>query len=1134
MRWVKAAAATALLGLVLALPPALLISYIGNPWPAGGFTDGFAWTGPISDSAVVGLLAAVVWVLWAQFTLCVSAELLAVLRRGQSGMQGWEHDGARRLPVTFGFQRDLARWTVHGIVAIAVATPAVTLGVDSAGPAAAHPAAAPVATTPANPVTEAAVPPSRDRQRDHDQHTQRADQSDQRHDPRQHAGQAPAADGQQFRTAVVGHLDNLYTIAQTHLGDGERWPEIARLNLGRTMSDGRVFTDPEGIEEGWQLRIPSATGDTAGDATTSGRAHVVEPGESLSQIALEELGDATRWPDLYRQNRDVVGANPDLIQPGQVIELPSGRRSHHEHTPASIGAPAAPTTGQQPGRRGGTDRTDGQHPNQAPDRAASQAPEAAPRTHARPEVPAPSGTSDTTTPGSSGAQTTPATPDSASGIATAQADEGGFSALRALLASAVCLAFGTAALIVANRRRQLRHRRPGRMIAATPEFLIAAERAVIETGAAAQPDVEFLDRALRHVAATCHAARMPLPRLGAAVLGSEDLTLLFTQPAIGEVPIGWTATEDAQAWVLPRDTILEEELLAQPAPYPALVTIGRDAEGGTWLLDLESSGDFGIAGAIDQVADLTRFLVAELAVNAWSEGAEVLLVDGFGAETVKLNPARLRQVGQDVAFRRAAALTRAAALSAQNLGTDLLERRRDGDLLDSTGPVVIAVPSPRTGEQLDEELLDIVSDRDRPRVVVVHESQTDPVVELTDDGPAYLPRWGITIEAFTLPGGDAEAMAALVASTRNLQDAPVPDATAEPEADSADAADADFGDAAGSLSRFVRADGSLRGEFIEPRHTDGGDASSVLPEADEVYLTAGASTRDDLAALAPSVPAATRAELEALDPTLDQDLADWFDPTSPRPKVQLLGPVDVTARTGDREGIANLGGTIEFVVYLACQERGVTGGRAAEAFGWKTVKTVQNRARDARKLLGTRPDGAEWLPEAGKTESARRGVPTYELDRGPGGVLISNDLFVRLKIRAQQRGDAGIEDLIAALSLVTGEPFDRLRRGGYGWLLEGQRHDHIMVGAIHDVAHLVATRALADRDTDLVHQACEVARKASPDSDLAWLDLAAAAEAENGPAAADEMVREQVIDRVDEDLPPRTESVIDRRRWLAG
>ena len=62
-------------------------------------------------------------------------------------------------------------------------------------------------------------------------------------------------------------------------------------------------------------------------------------------------------------------------------------------------------------------------------------------------------------------------------------------------------------------------------------------------------------------------------------------------------------------------------------------------------------------GEPEQVAGLARFMVAELAVNKWAEGCEVLLADQFAAETVRLNPARLRQVERSDALARAAVLT---------------------------------------------------------------------------------------------------------------------------------------------------------------------------------------------------------------------------------------------------------------------------------------------------------------------------------------------------------------------------------------------------------------------------------------------------------------------------------------------
>ena len=197
--------------------------------------------------------------------------------------------------------------------------------------------------------------------------------------------------------------------------------------------------------------------------------------------------------------------------------------------------------------------------------------------------------------------------------------------------------------------------------------------------------------------------------------------------------------------------------------------------------------------------------------------------------------------------------------------------------------------------------------------------------------------------------------------------------------------------------------------------------------------------------------------------------------------------------------------------------------------GWSEA-TVHNRARDARRLLGEQPNGEPWLPEATKSPTARqRGVATYELHPE---VLVAADLFRRLRLRGQARGASGVEDLVAALSLVGGRPFDRLRKRGYGWLAENPL-DHHLCHAVVDVAHLIVGRALSTGDTSTARWACEIAIKAAPDEDKPRLDLAAVTAAEGGDFV-DEMLAEQIIDRVDADPTARSEQVIDQRGWLAS
>ena len=56
---------------------------------------------------------------------------------------------------------------------------------------------------------------------------------------------------------------------------------------------------------------------------TPAKTYTVDSGDNLSNIAKQELGDANRWREIYELNKDVIGKNPDLIQPGMELKLPS-------------------------------------------------------------------------------------------------------------------------------------------------------------------------------------------------------------------------------------------------------------------------------------------------------------------------------------------------------------------------------------------------------------------------------------------------------------------------------------------------------------------------------------------------------------------------------------------------------------------------------------------------------------------------------------------------------------------------------------------------------------------------------------------------------------------------------------------
>ena len=67
--------------------------------------------------------------------------------------------------------------------------------------------------------------------------------------------------------------------------------------------------------------VRSGSSTTSAD-TGRARTYTVVAGDSLSKIAKREFGDANKWHAIYEANRDTI-KNPDLIHPGQVLNLPS-------------------------------------------------------------------------------------------------------------------------------------------------------------------------------------------------------------------------------------------------------------------------------------------------------------------------------------------------------------------------------------------------------------------------------------------------------------------------------------------------------------------------------------------------------------------------------------------------------------------------------------------------------------------------------------------------------------------------------------------------------------------------------------------------------------------------------------------
>lgn len=114
--------------------------------------------------------------------------------------------------------------------------------------------------------------------------------------------------------------DNLWDIAREKLGDGQRWGEIYKMNTNV------IGENPRLIMPGTDLQLP---GGDHSLASTGAENYVVKSGDNLWNISKDHMGGGEHWPDVYHQNADVVGSNPDMIHPGQELKIDHSQVAHN-------------------------------------------------------------------------------------------------------------------------------------------------------------------------------------------------------------------------------------------------------------------------------------------------------------------------------------------------------------------------------------------------------------------------------------------------------------------------------------------------------------------------------------------------------------------------------------------------------------------------------------------------------------------------------------------------------------------------------------------------------------------------------------------------------------------------------------
>jgi nucleoid-associated protein YgaU len=1096
MRWGKALGALGALVAVTVLPPVLLLAFVGSPVPTG-----IGWDLPLTDDTLIRLLSAVVWLLWAQTVGCIVVEAAAATRSSDTG------------PVrgAFGIQQQLARVLVGAIVTAAVTGPGLSVTATTA----AHARPAPDHTPPA-PTAPAAAGTGADPGRP----TPGADGAT-TVDPA--AAARPAAS-----TVTVRRGDSLWALAETHLGDGERWCDIAAANEGRTMTDGRVFHAGDPLRPGWRLAIPassastgaatSRTGARTGGGSGDGWAdHTVQPGDTLSQIALDRLGDAHRWPAVFEASRrldqPVPMTDPDLIYPGQRIDLPGAGTPPPAPRPRARPGPGADpdAAGPDAGPGGRRPLLPGPHQHQPGNGIASLSPRAV-------DDPVPDASRG---PAPSSAEATDETDTGRTGQDTSGLPGWvmpGLVGAGTLLAGAVLLAL--------RRRRagQHRSRRPGRLIAAPDPELAAVEKSVAVAGDTAAGTVELVDDLLRRVAGALAAGGTALPRLAAVEVTPTAVALHLTDPCSPPAP--WVAAEEQRVWRLDRrhdpDTVGPDPG-DSPAPWPLLVTVGHDDQDRVWLLNLEDQ-TVTVTGDRVAAADFARFIAAEVACNPWSRHTALDLV-GVAGEVAPISPDRIRvhdhpgRPGADAVAEAVHTIDRLARYD-----TDTPTARAEQTDPDTWPSRLLIVDHPDSARELAQLIA----------LTAGHPGRTATAVVLSGGAPAGCPEIGLEIgiddhrqlkvpavnlavRAVGLTATEAGGCAALLAHAEHTADRPAPDL---PDTD--------------GWRGMATVTGALRPRYRGDRHTENREPSaSLLADDDEAYTAVAATTAADLDALAPRVTEAVRDRVADADPGLDADLDAWVSDTCTRPRLHLLGPV--TARTSGAALDRRRPYYTELFAYLATRPHGATTDEVAAAFDLAQPR-VRTDINKLRSWLGADPaTGAPYLPDARHAPSARTrgGLGVYEIVDG----LVDVDLFRRLRARGESRGEPGITDLHSALQLVTGRPFEKLRPSGWGWLWEGDRLDQQMVCAIADVAHLVVTHSLRSGDLARARTAAGIAVLAAPDEEVSRLDLAAVLDADGHRREAERVVRDQVCNRSDDgeaptELPQRTEQILSTRRWL--
>lgn len=869
--------------------------------------------------------------------------------------------------------------------------------------------------------------------------------------------------------------------------------------------------------------VPSRT-PGAGQAEAGGyystlpagtKVYVVQPGDCLSVIAQDHLGDWRRDVEIDQLNRGREQADgraltdDHWIYPGWVLVMPPdavGTQVVAGGSPTAATAPPspkAPGPESVPGPLPGVGSHGGGEPGSGASVASLAGQRSDPLAGRRP---------------SSG-------PDPGRVLSPGGADRGvpSTGGQRLPVAGAGVSALAAAAFVwgINRRRREMMHGRVSRgPIRRSARSVERADARARSTARQAGIMGARIDLAMRYLGASLAGRAGSAPAVAMVRADDRGLEVLVVPPDPA-APRHFEAIEGGAVWVLDPDLDLSqlEELAAEAWPFlPALVCLGRVEE--AWLLvNLEHAGSLGLEGPPDQVGGLLAQWAMELRTQPWAhEMLDGLYALGLGRGGA-LQQSSEGQDGLASAARRARTCQAELALA----GSAAVRRAATCQWL----PRVVMAGTTADQEVVAELVAAAVPDRSALAVVAAAGPGSTEVrwrLRLEEGGAALLQgklgsrSFAIAVQVRSDPA-EVELLEEALAFPLGAPKAPPAErSTAPPPEVVVSAAEAGREPALVGPPAAQDQEGEDDDEDGRELEERGVGFSGWDDEVADPYW------EDDEI-------------IEDVDPELaERWLAESEELAHSAVEVRILGPVGLAGGAPEIVPANRRAAALAILAYLAVKGRPASADELSCAlwpaddskdnFGEPRRKTVMNVISRARAMLGANQDGSSRLVlgEGGYSLHA-----TVQCDLARFLTLV--------RPAASVTDEERMKRLRRALEMVAGPPFmGSLANPFYEWV-SAQHLDLAISGRVVDAAEELGWLAVETGDHQLAEWAVRKGLELEPAREELYQVWMHAQGRAGRPDQVEEIYRRvcRAVQRhIDPGLAPKEETQAARDRYVRG